>query len=211
MGGIRNMINGLSVGTNESNLVERHASRVGNGHGRRSEALTQGNVQMADEVNATAFRIRGCENLRPQGRIVGVSRVRQDTDLGPQAVLLDLHQGRIHSISGGARHQANHTLYCWCPCAYPLHGETVTNLCGGVNRTSWQLSKAHSAERHESQEGHHDFGYVTIPRASLRLPSKRMSAARHEGLSSKTMPCRPTACAAATLARTSSIKTHVCA
>ena len=31
----------------------------------------RGHIQMADEVNTTAFRIRGCENLRPQGRIVG--------------------------------------------------------------------------------------------------------------------------------------------
>jgi hypothetical protein len=90
------------VGTNQVNLLGRHASRVGHGHGRRREALTQGHMQMADEVNATAFRIRGGENLRPQGRLVGVSRVRQDADLGPQAVLLDLYQRRINSISGGA-------------------------------------------------------------------------------------------------------------
>src|SRR5437870_5117097 len=56
---------------------------------------------------------------------------------------------------------------------------------------------------------HNDFVYVKIPLASVFLPSKRASAARHEGLSSKTMPCRPTACAAATLAGISSIKTHV--
>jgi hypothetical protein len=57
---------------------------------------------MADEVNATAFWIRGCENLRLQCHIVGISRMRQDMDLGPQALILDLYQRRINSISGGA-------------------------------------------------------------------------------------------------------------
>ena len=69
---------------------------------RHGEALTQSHIHMADEVNATAFRVRGGENLRPQGRLVGVSCVRQDADLEPQAVLLDLHQRRINAISGGA-------------------------------------------------------------------------------------------------------------
>jgi hypothetical protein len=95
------VIDGLPVGTNQINLLERHASRLGHGHGRRREARPQGHIQMTDEVNAIAFRIRGGKNLRPQGRLVGVCRVRQDADLGFQAVLLDLHQRRIHAISGG--------------------------------------------------------------------------------------------------------------
>jgi len=42
------------------------------------------------------------EQGKRDSRIIGVRRVRQDADLGSQAVLSDLHQRRINSNSGGA-------------------------------------------------------------------------------------------------------------
>jgi hypothetical protein len=75
---------------------------VSHGYGRCRAALIQGHIQMTDEVNAVAFQIRGCENLRLQGYIVEISRMRQDTDLGPQAIALDPYQRCINSISGDA-------------------------------------------------------------------------------------------------------------
>ena len=49
----------------------------------------------------------------------------------------------------------------------------------------------------------------TVPVSSGLVPSMRASAARQEGLSSKTIPCMPIAWAAATFAGISSMKTHV--